>query len=149
MNRREFEKIWIIEWLLLSRLKTRLSLVSRWITRLFLVNKIKTRMLLVSSWNTKYLFQRRDKIHRDMIYLDWIFLILKLSNLLRLLKEQKFCFFSNSIIDFNRSLTAINKTKEREYDKCIEFKIDINDVTTKSWKTYNDEILIQFRDIEK
>ena len=43
----------------------------------------------------------------------------------------------------------MSKAKEREHNKCVELKIDINDVTTKSWKTHNDEILIQVRDIKK
>ncbi len=33
------------------------------------------------------------------------------------------------------------KTEEERQDENIVFKIDINDVTTKSWQTHDDKIL--------
>jgi len=46
--------------------------------------------------------------------------------------EREIFFLLIKIIDLNKNLTTMIKTKEERQDENIVFKIDINDVTTKS-----------------
>jgi len=56
---------------------------------------------------------------------------LKLLYALKFLRRQEFFFFLSSIIDFNKQLTTIFKTKRKEYNKSIIIKVCIDKVTTK------------------
>ncbi len=51
--------------------------------------------------------------------------------MLKLLRRQKFFFFLNSIIDFDKQLTTIFKTKRKKYSKNIIIKVCVNRITTK------------------
>jgi len=58
-------------------------------------------------------------------------LILKLLYTLKLLRKQIFFFFLNNVIDFNKQLTTIFKTKRQKYNKSIIIKVCVNKITTK------------------
>ena len=59
-----------------------------------------------------------------------IFLIFKLSDLLKLLKEQKRLFFSDSARYSNWDITVMSEIEEQEHSKSVKFKIDIHDIVT-------------------
>ena len=56
--------------------------------------------------------------------------------------EREIFFLLIRIINLDEKWAIIIKTKEERQDENIVFKIDINDVMTKSWQTHDDEILI-------
>ena len=127
---------------------------------LFLSNELKIELFFVSDWNIELLFASElffsielkiellfvsdwNEIKRDnIIEIKLTFLIFKFLYTLKFLEWQKFFFFSNNIINFNEKWTTISETKKRKHNKNVKFKVDFNDVTTQSKKTYNDKILI-------
>ncbi len=56
--------------------------------------------------------------------------------------EREIFFLLIKIINLDEKLTTMIKTEEERQDENIVFKIDINNVTTKSWQIHDDEILI-------
>ena len=84
-----------------------------------------------------------------MIDLRREFLIFELSYALKFFKRQKRLFFSNDVENLDKEMTTISETKEREYDESVEFKINIDNMTTQSRKTQDNKVLIQFDDIKK
>ena len=69
--------------------------------------------------------------------------------MLKLLRRQKFFFFLNNIVDFDKQLTTIFKIKRKKYSKSIIIKVCIDKIITKLQQIYNNKILIKFNNIEK
>ena len=84
-----------------------------------------------------------------MIDLRRELLIFELSYALKLFEKQKRLFFSNDVENLDKEMTTMNETKRREHDKNVEFKINIDSMTTQLKKTQDNKVLIQFDDIKK
>ncbi len=69
--------------------------------------------------------------------------------MLKLFRRQKFFFFLNSVVNLNKQLTTMFKTKRKKYNKNIIIKVRIDEITTKLQQIYNDKILIKFNNIKK
>jgi len=51
--------------------------------------------------------------------------------MLKLFRRQKFFFFLNSVVNLNKQLTTMFKTKRKKYNKNIIIKVRIDEITTK------------------
>jgi len=113
--------------LLVSRRKTELLLSSKWETRLLLASELKTELLLSSKWKIELLLASELRARlRESYFVNF---------------KREIFFLLIKIIDLDERWATMIKTEKERQDENIVFKININDVMTKSWQTHDDEIL--------